>query len=174
METDLHQIIHSKQPLTEQHLQYFLYQIFRGLKYIHSAGVIHRDLKPSNLLINADCLLKIGDFGMARSLSQGPEGSNSLMTQYVATRWYRAPELLFSMLDYSVAMDIWSVGCILAEMIMRRQLFPGRDHMSQLKVSFINSSSNEVHEATWIHHNGPVVDPPHILVGHCGSRRPSK
>lgn len=146
METDLHQIIHSKQPLTEQHLQYFLYQILRGLKYIHSSGVIHRDLKPSNLLINADCLLKIGDFGMARSISQGPEGQNSFMTQYVATRWYRAPELLFSMLDYSAAIDMWSVGCIFAEMIMRRQLFPGKDHMSQLKliIYYLGSPSSAV------------------------------
>lgn len=125
METDLHQIIHSNQPLTNQHIQYFTYQTLRGLKYIHSANIIHRDLKPSNLMVNADCLLKIGDFGMARNQNDPNEANNQYMTQYVATRWYRAPELLFSMLDYSTAVDLWSTGCILAEMIMRRQLFPG-------------------------------------------------
>jgi len=63
MESDLHKIIYSKQDLTEEHVRYFLYQILRGLKYIHSAHVIHRDLKPSNLLVNEDCQLRIGDFG---------------------------------------------------------------------------------------------------------------
>ena len=145
METDLHQIIHSRQSLSEQHLQYFMYQILRGLKYIHSAGVIHRDLKPSNLLVNADCLLKIGDFGMARSLGQLADKTGP-MTQYVATRWYRAPELVFSMLDYTTQVDLWSVGCIFAELIMRRQLFPGKDHVSQLKliVSFLGTPSDEI------------------------------
>lgn len=64
MESDLHRIIHSKQELTEEHVRYFLYQLLRGLKYIHSACVVHRDLKPSNLLINENCDLKIGDFGV--------------------------------------------------------------------------------------------------------------
>ena len=68
MESDLHQIIHSSQPLTLEHVRYFLYQLLRGLKYMHSAQVIHRDLKPSNLLVNENCELKIGDFGMARGL----------------------------------------------------------------------------------------------------------
>lgn len=86
MESDLHQIIHSSQPLTLEHVRYFLYQLLRGLKYMHSAQVIHRDLKPSNLLVNENCELKIGDFGMARGLCTSPasaslEGSKEQLRQ---------------------------------------------------------------------------------------------
>ena len=134
METDLHRIIHSEQPLTDEHIRYFLYQILRGLKYIHSANVLHRDLKPSNLLVNEDCELKIGDFGMARGLDSSPTEQKRVMTEYVATRWYRAPELMLSLSDYSQAMDIWSVGCIFAEMLGRKALFPGTNYLNQLQV----------------------------------------
>uniref|UniRef100_A0A915EAF0 Mitogen-activated protein kinase n=1 Tax=Ditylenchus dipsaci TaxID=166011 RepID=A0A915EAF0_9BILA len=148
METDLHQIIHSTQKLTEQHNQYFLYQILRGLKFIHSVGIVHRDIKPSNLLVNGNCLLKIADFGMARSIEQCIREEGSIMTQYVSTRWYRAPELLFSLLDYDTKVDMWSAGCIFAEMIMRRQLFPGRDAAMQIKmiVCYLGSPDAEVME----------------------------
>ncbi|WVZ56549.1 hypothetical protein U9M48_007059 [Paspalum notatum var. saurae] len=108
---------------------YFLYQILRGLKYIHSANVIHRDLKPSNLLLNANCDLKICDFGLAR-----PSSESDMMTEYVVTRWYRAPELLLNSTDYSAAIDVWSVGCIFMELINRQPLFPGRDHMHQMRL----------------------------------------
>lgn len=134
MESDLHQIIHSAQTLTPEHTRYFLYQLLRGLKYVHSANVIHRDLKPSNLLVNENCELKIGDFGMARGLSSHPEESYSFMTEYVATRWYRAPELLLSLNHYSLAIDLWSVGCIFAEMLGRKQLFPGKNYIHQLQL----------------------------------------
>uniref|UniRef100_A0A4W4H2V3 Mitogen-activated protein kinase n=1 Tax=Electrophorus electricus TaxID=8005 RepID=A0A4W4H2V3_ELEEL len=135
MESDLHQIIHSRQPLTPEHTRYFLYQLLRGLKYIHSANVIHRDLKPSNLLVNENCELKIGDFGMARGLSAAhADESRSFMTEYVATRWYRAPELMLSLHHYSLAIDIWSVGCIFAEMLGRKQLFPGKHYVHQLQL----------------------------------------
>lgn len=134
MESDLHQIIHSAQTLTPEHTRYFLYQLLRGLKYVHSANVIHRDLKPSNLLVNENCELKIGDFGMARGLSSHPEESYSFMTEYVATRWYRAPELLLSLNHYSLAIDMWSVGCIFAEMLGRKQLFPGKNYVHQLQL----------------------------------------
>ncbi|XP_028823425.1 mitogen-activated protein kinase 7 isoform X2 [Denticeps clupeoides] len=135
MESDLHQIIHSRQPLTPEHTRYFLYQLLRGLKYVHSANVIHRDLKPSNLLVNENCELKIGDFGMARGLSTAhSEESRSFMTEYVATRWYRAPELMLSLHHYSLAIDVWSVGCIFAEMLGRKQLFPGKHYVHQLQL----------------------------------------
>jgi mitogen-activated protein kinase 1/3 len=86
METDLHRIIYSRQALTIEHVQYFVYQILRGLRYIHSANVIHRDLKPSNLLVNGNCDLKICDFGLARGLEDEQTGA---LTEYVVTRWYR-------------------------------------------------------------------------------------
>jgi mitogen-activated protein kinase 1/3 len=84
METDLHRIIYSRQPLTIDHVQYFVYQILRGLKYINSANVLHRDLKPSNLLLNSNCDLKICDFGLAREAEH-----EQVLTEYVVTRWYR-------------------------------------------------------------------------------------
>ncbi|XP_020662918.3 mitogen-activated protein kinase 7 [Pogona vitticeps] len=134
MESDLHQIIHSSQALTLEHVRYFLYQLLRGLKYIHSANVIHRDLKPSNLLINENCELKIGDFGMARGLCTKPDEYKYFMTEYVATRWYRAPELMLSLHEYTQAIDMWSVGCIFAEMLGRKQLFPGKNYIHQLQL----------------------------------------
>jgi mitogen-activated protein kinase 1/3 len=127
-ECDLDRIISSKQPLTESHVQYFIYQILRGLKYIHSANVIHRDLKPSNLLVNANCDLAICDFGLARGIS----AFESRLTEYVVTRWYRAPELLLENRKYGKEVDIWSCGCILAEILGRKPLFRGRDYLEQL------------------------------------------
>ncbi|CAN1254049.1 Mitogen-activated protein kinase homolog MMK2 [Linum perenne] len=129
MDTDLHQIIRSDQSLTDDHCQYFLYQLLRGLKYVHSANVLHRDLKPSNLLLNANCDLKIGDFGLARTTSE-----TDFMTEYVVTRWYRAPELLLNCSEYTAAIDIWSVGCILAEIMTGEPLFPGTDYVHQLRL----------------------------------------
>lgn len=96
---------------------------------MHSANVLHRDLKPSNLLLNANCDLKIGDFGLARTTSE-----TDFMTEYVVTRWYRAPELLLNCSEYTAAIDIWSVGCILGEIMTREPLFPGRDYVHQLRL----------------------------------------
>ncbi|KAL4223999.1 Mitogen-activated protein kinase 7 [Mactra antiquata] len=148
MESDLHKIIYSKQELTEEHVRYFLYQILRGLKYIHSAHVIHRDLKPSNLLVNEDCQLRIGDFGMARGFSNSPSQPKVLMTQYVATRWYRAPEIMLSLIEYGAAVDMWSVGCIFGEMLGRKHLFPGKEAISQIKliVGIVGTPDNSLLE----------------------------
>jgi mitogen-activated protein kinase 7 len=107
MECDLAAIIRSGQPLTDAHFQSFIYQILCGLKYIHSANVLHRDLKPGNLLVNADCELKICDFGLARGFSVDPEENAGYMTEYVATRWYRAPEIMLSFQSYTKASK-WS------------------------------------------------------------------
>jgi serine/threonine protein kinase len=87
-------------------------------------------LKPSNLFINASCDLKIGDFGLARTTTE----SNNFMTEYVVTRWYRAPELLLSCDTYDAAIDVWSVGCILGELLGRKALLPGKDYIDQLKI----------------------------------------
>ena len=136
MEADLHAIIRSGQPLTDAHFQSFIYQTLCGLKYIHSANVLHRDLKPGNLLVNADCELKICDFGLARGFDPDQNtvmsGQQEFMTEYVATRWYRAPEIMLSHQNYNTAIDLWSVGCILAELLGRRPIFKGSDYVDQL------------------------------------------
>ncbi|KAA8541337.1 hypothetical protein F0562_025300 [Nyssa sinensis] len=132
MESDLHQVIKANDDLTADHYQFFLYQLLRGLKYIHTANVFHRDLKPKNILANADCKLKICDFGLARvSFNDAP--SAIFWTDYVATRWYRAPELCGSFFSkYTPAIDTWSIGCIFAEMLTGKPLFPGKNVVHQL------------------------------------------
>jgi mitogen-activated protein kinase 1/3 len=198
VETDLQKLIHSDQAFTIEHVQYFLYQLLCGVKYIHSANIIHRDLKPANILINSDCSLKICDFGLARTTDsydrtnsspdnlksgdtnnsplstpnsngsspstpskplQAPNTLTREYTKHVVTRWYRAPELILLSQNYSTAIDMWSVGCILAELLSmhiqrnfknRQPLFPGqtcfpfsaekpdayRDQLDQLNVIF--------------------------------------
>ncbi|XP_017219085.1 mitogen-activated protein kinase 9 isoform X1 [Daucus carota subsp. sativus] len=132
MESDLHQVIKANDNLTPGHHQFFLYQLLRALKYIHTGHVFHRDLKPKNILANADCKLKICDFGLARaSFDDAP--SAIFWTDYVATRWYRAPELCGSFFSkYTPAVDIWSIGCIFAEMLTGKPLFPGKNVVHQL------------------------------------------
>lgn len=146
----MHRVIRT-QDLSDDHAQYFIYQTLRALKALHSADVIHRDLKPSNLLLNANCDLKVCDFGLARSVKTAePSGTETgFMTEYVATRWYRAPEIMLTFKQYTKvsvplsvwgrtptvtrqAIDVWSVGCILAEMLSGKPLFPGRDYHHQL------------------------------------------
>lgn len=124
MGTDLGKVM-KLQRLSEEKVQFLVYQMLKGLKYIHSAGIIHRDLKPGNLAINQDCELKIIDFGLARQ-------TDSEMTGYVVTRWYRAPEVILNWMHYTQTVDIWSVGCIMAEMLLGKPLFKGSDHLDQL------------------------------------------
>ncbi|KAI8528621.1 hypothetical protein RHMOL_Rhmol12G0162000 [Rhododendron molle] len=112
MESDLHQVIKANDDLTPEHYQFFLYQLLRGLKYIHTANVFHRDLKPKNILANADCKLKICDFGLAR------------------VSFNDAPSAIFW--TYTPAIDIWSIGCIFAEMLTGKPLFPGKNVVHQL------------------------------------------
>ena len=95
--------------------------MLRGCLYIHSASIIHRDFKPSNLLLDKACGLKICDFGLARGHD---DLSKEEMTEYVVTRHYRAPEVILSWKKYTAAIDVWSVGCILAELIIRKPLLP--------------------------------------------------
>ncbi|KAJ6657917.1 hypothetical protein lerEdw1_001837 [Lerista edwardsae] len=129
MQSDLHKIIVSPQPLSSDHVKVFLYQILRGLKYLHSAGILHRDIKPGNLLVNSNCVLKICDFGLAR-VEELDESRH--MTQEVVTQYYRAPEILMGSRHYSNAIDIWSVGCIFAELLGRRILFQAQSPIQQL------------------------------------------
>ncbi|KAF7092786.1 hypothetical protein CFC21_095242 [Triticum aestivum] len=130
MDTDLDRIINSSQTLMTEHCQYFLFQLLRGLKYLHSTGILHRDLKPLNLLVNGNCDLKICDFGLARTINT--EGQ--CLTEHVVTRWYRAPELLLSSDNYGTSIDVWSVGCIFAELLGRKPIFPGTNSLNQLQL----------------------------------------
>ena len=146
MDTDLHKVIYSKQPLSDSHYQYFIYQLITGVHYLHSANVIHRDLKPSNILVNKDCQIKICDFGLGRGLPEEGEGNidDGNLTQYVTTRWYRAPEVILCPSKYSKAMDIWSIGCIFAEIMARCPLFRGENYLDQIKkITDILGSPNE-------------------------------
>ena len=130
METDLHRIITSTQVLTSDHVAFFVYQTLAALSHLHAGGVLHRDLKPSNLLVNADCGLAIADFGLARESDASLSGA---LTEYVVTRYYRAPEVLLSGGHYTGAIDVWAVGCILAEMLLRRPIFPGENYLHQVR-----------------------------------------
>nr|XP_036862584.1 mitogen-activated protein kinase 11 isoform X6 [Manis javanica] len=138
MGADLNSIVKC-QALSDEHVQFLVYQLLRGLKYIHSAGIIHRDLKPSNVAVNEDCELRILDFGLARQADEE-------MTGYVATRWYRAPEIMLNWMHYNQTVDIWSVGCIMAELLQGKALFPGSDYIDQLKriMEVVGTPSPEV------------------------------
>ena len=199
VDTDLYKLIMSPQYLSIDHIKYFMYQMLQGLNYVHSANVIHRDLKPANILLNEDCSLKICDFGLARVVSDAdmgvkddtsdassttkkemsdktpdtdlprPKSLTRQLTRHVVTRWYRAPELIL-LQEYTSAVDVWSLGCIFAELLSmqeelqpryqdRQPLFPGKtcfplssdaattvsDKMDQLNVIFnvIGTPSDE-------------------------------
>lgn len=105
----------------------FMRQILRGMTFVHAKGVCHRDLKPENILMNSEGVVKICDFGSAKVLSP-----NGLNTPYIVSRYYRAPELILACSDYTHAIDVWAIGCILAEFLTRRPIFPGKTEGSQL------------------------------------------
>jgi len=130
METDLHAVIRAN-ILQDLHKKYIMYQCFKALRFMHSADLVHRDLKPANLLLNSECLCKIADFGLARSLEQQ---TDNVLTDYVATRWYRAPEILLGSTTYGKAVDMWSMGCIFGEMLSGKPLFTGSSTLNQLEL----------------------------------------
>lgn len=134
MPTDLSRVLRSNIELSGEHVRWLIYQLLRGIAYLHSSSVLHRDLKPSNILINAVCDLRIIDFGLAR-LPQSTQPDAPLLTDYVATRWYRAPELIVHGASrYSTAIDMWSVGCIFGEMLNAgAPLFPGLNNTNQIE-----------------------------------------
>jgi serine/threonine protein kinase len=110
----------------------YLYQLLNGIEKCHRHKVLHRDLKPQNLLINREGLLKLADFGLARAF--GIPVKN--FTHEVVTLWYRAPDILLGSKNYTTSVDIWSVGCIFAEIVTRKALFAGEDERGQLKKIF--------------------------------------
>lgn len=132
METDLHAVIRAN-ILEPIHKKYIIYQSLKSLKYMHTADLLHRDIKPSNLLLNSECHVKVCDFGLARSIADMDDvKSNHVLTDYVATRWYRAPEILLGSTSYTRAVDMWSIGCILGELLGGQPMFPGTSTMNQL------------------------------------------
>jgi len=152
---DLHKVIQSnKQDLSDKHVQVIICQILRALAYLHACGVAHRDLKPANILITSDCRVKVCDFGLARgdmpSLDGNGDGdeeeqSCGVLTEYVVTRWYRAPEIMLLPKHYTTTVDIWSVGCILGEILARRALFPGKGHVDMIVrvTNFLGTPSDD-------------------------------
>jgi serine/threonine protein kinase len=147
METDLATVIKSRTKLQAPHIEWLAYQLLAALAYLHASGVVHRDLKPANLLVNAACNLRVCDFGMARAAVGLPEqtelGGPGHWTSYVATRWYRAPELIcgyrcdapgtLGACGGRAGVDIWAAGCILAELLLRTPLFPGQTIYQQVE-----------------------------------------
>ncbi|MDQ5884078.1 MAG: mitogen-activated protein kinase 7/14 [Pseudomonadota bacterium] len=154
-DTDLHKVIRSQQRLTIEHIRYFIHQILYGIEHIHSAKLVHRDLKPSNILVNRDCHIKICDFGLARAIvdcetTQGAQAENNL-TNYVVTRWYRSPEvILISPRGGEAPTDIWSIGCILAELLLGRPVFPGHNQKEVLSLIFKLMGFPRLEENTWL------------------------
>lgn len=136
MPTDLTRVLRSRIELTGEHIRWLIFQLIRGIYYIHTSRVFHRDLKPSNILINAQCDLRIVDFGLSRAALDYQEPDLVFWTDYVATRWYRAPELMMAgTSNYTTAIDMWSIGCIFAEMLNNgRALFPGHNPEDQLQL----------------------------------------
>jgi serine/threonine protein kinase len=123
------------QTLTNAHFQFFLYQILRGLQYIHSAGILLRDLRPSSLLVNKSCELQFSEFYSACPIPREDGKNQQTFSEYVITYWYRAPELVYEYPFAGKAADIWSVGCILAEMLQGgKGFFCGNNPMQQLEI----------------------------------------
>ncbi|KAL3097765.1 hypothetical protein niasHS_000500 [Heterodera schachtii] len=164
MEADLHNVIKKMTILKDIHKQYIMCQLFRAVKFLHSGNVLHRDLKPSNVLLDADCRVKLADFGLARSFSQMDDyldGTNvPELTEYVATRWYRSPEILLAAKRYTKGVDMWSLGCILAEMLLGKALFPGTSTINQIEriMNSINRPSKQDIESIGSTYAASVLD----------------
>ncbi|KAG7197981.1 hypothetical protein KM043_016210 [Ampulex compressa] len=129
MDTDLEVIIKDNNiVLTAANIKSYMIQTLQGLDYLHFNWILHRDLKPNNLLVNAEGILKIGDFGLAKFFGS----PNRINTHQVVTRWYRAPELLYGARLYGTGIDMWAIGCILAELLLRVPFLPGESDLDQL------------------------------------------
>lgn len=131
MQTDLHALIRASL-LENVHKQYIAYQLLKALKYIHSAGVVHRDVKPSNMLLNEDGHMKLCDFGLCRSASSERPVSSEQRDYFIATRWYRAPEILLGSPLCLPGLDMWATACIVGEMYHGSPVLPGESTADQM------------------------------------------
>ena len=113
--------------IPENDIRRISFQIFSGLNFMHRQGYFHRDIKPENLLLMGPELVKIADFGLAREIRSKPP-----YTDYVSTRWYRAPEVLLRSTNYNAPIDLWACGAIIAELYMLRPLFPGSSEIDEI------------------------------------------
>lgn len=147
----------SRGPLDSPDVQNIFYQMTCGLLGLHTAHILHRDLKPSNVLVSLDGAIKLGDLGMARSMDvPGDSQDAAELTEYVVTRWYRAPEVVLSATKYTYAVDIWSAGCILAEIILGKPLFRGRDPLDQLKCILEQMGALSCKDIEWVEKPSPA------------------
>ncbi|XP_028251683.1 MAPK/MAK/MRK overlapping kinase isoform X1 [Parambassis ranga] len=127
MEMNIYEFIQGRQtPLPDHTVKNYMYQLCKSLEHMHSCGIFHRDVKPENILIKQN-VLKLGDFGSCRSVYSKPPH-----TEYISTRWYRAPECLLTDGYYSLKMDIWSAGCVFFEIMSLNPLFPGSNELDQV------------------------------------------
>mmetsp|Transcript_5272 Transcript_5272/g.11940 ORF Transcript_5272/g.11940 Transcript_5272/m.11940 type:complete len:443 (+) Transcript_5272:68-1396(+) len=180
-DADMQKLVRTNVTLSPGHVTTLLYNLLVGLKYLHSAGIYHRDLKPANCLVNKDCSVKICDFGLSRAvgerhpahLSVDEDGQPRLkraLTNHVATRWYRAPELILLQEDYTEAVDVWSVGCIYAELLAmleggkledRCPLFPGS--------SCFPLSPDKAHATDYLFHTRENHDQLNVIFNYLGT-----
>jgi len=150
MDCDLNTLIHaSPEPLSYHQVWCILYQILRGLLCLQTAHVVHRDLKPGNILIRTNGEAKIADFGLARAIDADPSDGAAL-TEYVVTRYYRAPEVVLTATRYTHAVDVWSTGCILGEALARRPLFCGEDPLDQIRRIIAALGRQSFEDMAWI------------------------
>ncbi|EGF82933.1 hypothetical protein BATDEDRAFT_85661 [Batrachochytrium dendrobatidis JAM81] len=131
MLSDLAEVLrNASKPLTEAQIKAYMLMLLKGVAYCHKNSIMHRDLKPANLLISSTGILKLADFGLARVYSSDVSGRP--YSHQVATRWYRAPELLYGARVYDTGVDLWAVGCIFGELLNHSPLFPGQNDIDQL------------------------------------------
>ncbi|CAD8161180.1 unnamed protein product [Paramecium pentaurelia] len=139
-QADLHRVLKNPKDLTDDHVQFIMYQLTKGVAYLHSASIIHRDIKPSNILAKDDCSISLCDFGLSRQIEEYEEEDNKKaqnFTEYVVTRYYRAPEIMVSSQQYSFPIDIWSLGCTFAEILNEgKVLFKGKTYVQMVKMIF--------------------------------------
>lgn len=133
MQSDLARVVARPEGLTLPQIKCYMHQLLSGLQHCHERGILHRDIKGSNLLIDKNGMLKIADFGLANFYSPNQK---RVLTSRVVTLWYRAPELLLGSTNYGVGIDLWSAGCLLAEMLAGRPIMPGRTEVEQLHKIF--------------------------------------